>query len=168
MHPNDRRSSNHREIDINLTRKEVIVQRVAFTMRIKDGEQGEYIRRHREVWSEALAELQQAGVHTMSIFINGTELFVYMEVEDYARAVRILSESPHSIRWEEYMAPIMEGPSGNVFEIAYAYPESLPEVFFWERADEHRAMPSLRSELSSRDAPSPPHFGKLKESVSEL
>ena len=54
-----------------------------------------------------------------------------MEAEDYAEAVRILAESPESVRWEEYMAPIMEDESGDDYDPHDAYPEGLPEVFHW-------------------------------------
>ena len=38
------------------------MQRVAFVMRVKEGQQEEYIRRHQQVWQEVLADLQRAGV----------------------------------------------------------------------------------------------------------
>ena len=38
------------------------MQRVAFVMRVKDGEQREYIRRHQAVWPEVLADLRLASV----------------------------------------------------------------------------------------------------------
>lgn len=109
------------------------MQRVAFIMRVKDGEQREYIHRHQAVWPEVLADLRRAGVHKMSIFLKGTELFLYMEVEDYAQAVRILEQSPESQRWEAFMAPIMEDANGNDYDPANAYPNGLPEVFAWDR-----------------------------------
>lgn len=108
------------------------MQRVAFVMRVKEGQQEEYIRRHQEVWQEVLADLKRAGVHKMSIFMSGLQLFLYMEVEDYAAAARILAESDDSVRWEEYMAPIMESATGDAYDPANAYPEGLPEVFYWQ------------------------------------
>lgn len=36
------------------------MQRVAFVMRVKEGQQEEYIRRHQHVWQEVLVDLQQA------------------------------------------------------------------------------------------------------------
>lgn len=107
------------------------MQRVAFTMHVKAGQQREYIRRHKAVWPEALEEMRQAGIHAMSIFMKANELFVYMEVEDYAQAVEMLAKSPDSVRWEEYMAPIMEDESGDVYDPENAFPEGLPEVFYW-------------------------------------
>ncbi len=109
------------------------MQRVAFVMRVKDGEQREYIRRHQAVWPEVLADLRRVGIHKMSIFLKDAELFLYMEVEDYTQAARILAESPESQRWEEFMAPIMEDAAGNDYDAANAYPDGLPEVFAWDR-----------------------------------
>ena len=107
------------------------MQRVAFVMHVKEGEEEEYRRRHREVWPAVLADLERAGVRSMSIFMADRQLFLYMETEDYTKAVRILAESPESVRWEEYMAPIMEDESGDAYDPHDAYPEGMPEVFHW-------------------------------------
>ena len=107
------------------------MQRVAFIMHVKEGKEEEYIRRHQEVWPEELEEMKRAGIHKMSIFMRERELFLYMEVQDYAEATRLLAESPTSLRWEEYMAPIMEDETGADYDAENAYPDGLPEVFFW-------------------------------------
>ena len=108
------------------------MQRVAFVMQVKPGQEEEYARRHREVWPQVEADLKRAGVHRMSIFMFGRQLFLYMEVEDYAAACEVLESSPESVRWEEYMAPIMENAGGEEYDPANPYPEGLPEVYFWE------------------------------------
>ena len=110
------------------------MERVAFVMHVKEGEEEEYRRRHREVWPAVLADLQRAGVRSMSIFMVDRQLFLYMEVEEYTEAVRILAESPESVRWEEQMAPIMEDESGDAYDPHDAYPEGMPEVFHWRVA----------------------------------
>ena len=107
------------------------MERVAFVMRVQEGEEEEYRRRHREVWPAVLADLERAGVRSMSIFMADRQLILYMEVEKYAEAVRILAESPESVRWEEYMAPCMQDESGDAYDPHDAYPEGLPEVFHW-------------------------------------
>ena len=107
------------------------MQRVAFVMHVKEGQQAEYIRRHREVWPQVLADLERAGVEQMNIFMAGRQLFLYMEVDDYAEAARILGECPESVRWEAYMEPIMEDAGGQTYDPENPYPDSLPEVFFW-------------------------------------
>ncbi len=109
------------------------MQRVAFILRVKEGQEEEYMRRHQEVWPQVLADLERARVNKMSIFMSGLQLFLYMEVEDYAEAARVLGDSPESMRWEEYMAPIMEDAAGDDYDPQNAYPDGLPEVFYWER-----------------------------------
>ena len=109
------------------------MQRVAFVMHVKEGQEEEYIRRHRAVWPQVLADLESAGVEQMNIFMAGRQLFLYMEVADYAEAARILGESPESLRWEQYMEPIMEEAGDQGYDPENAYPESLPEVFFWNK-----------------------------------
>ena len=64
------------------------MERVAFIMRVREGEEEEYRRRHREVWPAVLADLERAGGRSMSIFMADRQLILYMEVEEYAEAVR--------------------------------------------------------------------------------
>ena len=109
------------------------MQRVAFVMHVKEGQEAEYVRRHREVWPQVLADLERAGVEQMNIFMTGRQLFLYMEVDDYAEAARILVECPESVRWEAYMEPIMENAGGQTYDPENPYPDSLPEVFFWRK-----------------------------------
>jgi L-rhamnose mutarotase len=108
------------------------MQRVAFVMRVREGQQQEYIRRHQQVWPEVQANMRQAGIHSMSIYMAGLQLFLYMEVEDYARAAAFLAADPASQRWEKHMAPIMENAAGDEYDPANAYPDGLPEVFHWQ------------------------------------
>ena len=109
------------------------MQRVAFVMHVKEGQEAEYVRRHREVWPQVLADLERAGVEQMNIFMAGRQLFLYMEVDDYAEAARILGECPESVRWEAYLEPIMEDAGGQDYDPENPYPDSLPEVFFWRK-----------------------------------
>ena len=134
------------------------MDRVSFLMRVKDGYRDEYIRRHREVWPEVLAEQQRAGIKKMAIYMKGSDLFLYMEVEDYAKAVRILSQSPAALSWEEYMAPIMDDLGDEAFDPAKAFPASLPEVFFWEPATHDTNGRKPLTEKANSHSPSPPHF----------
>ena len=107
------------------------MDRIALAMRVKKGQEQEYIRRHDSIWPEIYEDMRRAGIHKMSIFMFEQQLFLYMEVDDYAEASRILEASPESVRWEEYMAPIMEHAAGEDYDAANPYPEGLPEVFYW-------------------------------------
>jgi L-rhamnose mutarotase len=134
------------------------MDRVSFIMRVKDGQQDEYIRRHREVWPEVMADHSRAGVTKMAIYMKGADLFLYMEVEDYPKAVRMLSDSAAVLRWEEYMAPIMENNGDEGFDPTNAYPASLPEVFFWEPAAQQAEMRKRRAENGDSLPPPAPHI----------
>src|SRR4051812_28424214 len=134
------------------------MDRVSFLMRVKDGYRDEYIRRHQEVWPEVLAEQQRAGIRKMAIYMKGADLFLYMEVEDYAKAVRLLSQSPAALRWEEYMAPIMDDIGDQAVDPANAYPASLPEVFYWEPVTQEVNGHAPVSENGNSHSLSSPHF----------
>lgn len=134
------------------------MDRVTFIMHVKKGHEEEYIRRHRNVWPEVMAEHARAGIKKMSISMKGTDLFLYMEVEDYAKAVLILSASPAALRWEEYMAPIMQDSGEDSFDPANAFPASLPEVFYWEPTAAENGAPKVDGAASEGASISPPHI----------
>jgi L-rhamnose mutarotase len=134
------------------------MDRVLFLMRVKEGYQDEYIRRHREVWPDVLAEQQRAGIKKMAIHMKGLDVFLYMEVEDYARAVLHLSQSPVALRWEKYMAPIIDNAGDQAFDPAHAYPPSLPEIFYWEAPTFDGNGRKPLEEKTKSHSTSPPHF----------
>ena len=108
------------------------MERIAFVMRVRAGYEDEYERRHQNLWPAVADEMRRSGIHKMSIFRRAHQLFLYMEVEDYAESVRILEASPVAVRWERYMAPIMESAEGENYDPENAYPDGLPEVFHWD------------------------------------
>jgi len=140
------------------------MDRVSFLMNVKKGYEDEYIRRHLNVWPEVMAEHERAGVRKMAIFMKDSELFLYMEVDDYPKAVRILSASPEVLRWEEYMAPIMEETGTNGFDPANAYPSSLPEVFYWAPASSVGEAAKSASETVDAPPIGPPHIHMPRKS----
>jgi L-rhamnose mutarotase len=84
------------------------MQRIAFVMRVKPGQEAEYRRRHQAVWPEMLQALRDAGCSNYSIFMRGRELFAYMEVRDFHALRDALAASEGSRRWEAHMAGIMD------------------------------------------------------------
>jgi len=84
------------------------VERVAFVMRVKGGEEAEYARRHEAVWPEMLHALKVAGCTRYSIYRRGQDLFAYMEVDGFDRFRRLMAANEDAQRWEAHMAPIME------------------------------------------------------------
>jgi L-rhamnose mutarotase len=94
-------------------------------MKIKPGSEEEYRRRHQQVWPELLADLKQAGCSRYSIYMQGLDLFAYMEVEDFQRFLSLMAESSASEHWEEYMSDILIRET----DPATGFPFVLPEVF---------------------------------------
>ncbi len=101
------------------------MQRIAFTMRIMPGTEEEYRRRHRHVWPELLADLKQAGCQNYSIYLRGTELFAYMEVDDFQHYLESMAASHASERWEAQMSDILI----REIEATSGFPPVLEEVF---------------------------------------
>lgn len=104
------------------------MQRIAFLMKIKPGTEAEYRRRHQQVWPELLADLKRAGCQNYSIYLHGTDLFAYMEVEDFPRYLETMATSQASQRWEEQMADILLRAT----EAGTGFPPLLTEVFHLE------------------------------------
>lgn len=101
------------------------MQRIAFLMKIKPGTEAEYRRRHQQVWPDLLADLKRAGCRNYSIYLHGTDLFAYMEVEDFPRYLEIMATSQASQRWEEQMADILIRETTT----ETGFPPVLDEVF---------------------------------------
>lgn len=101
------------------------MERIAFVMRVKPGQEAEYRRRHEGVWPEMLQALKDAGCSNYSIYVKGRDLFAYMEVADFERLKRQMSANSDAQRWEAHMAPIME----RAIQPETGFHEVLPEVF---------------------------------------
>lgn len=101
------------------------MERIAFTMRVRSGQEEEYRRRHEAVWPAMLQALKSAGCRNYSIYRRGQDLFAYMEVEDFLAFLKLMAANPDSGRWEAYMAGIME--RGILPETGFH--ERLVEVF---------------------------------------
>ncbi len=80
------------------------MQRIAFTIGLNSGaDPVEYKRRHDEIWPEMVAALRGAGIRNYSIFLHGSTLFAYLEVDDVERMNRALAGDATNARWQEYM-----------------------------------------------------------------
>ncbi len=89
------------------------MQRVAFLLKVKQDKIEEYKRRHREVWPEMLAALQETGWHNYSLFLreDGT-LFGYLETPDFEAARAGMASKEVNARWQADMAPFFEQLEG--------------------------------------------------------
>jgi L-rhamnose mutarotase len=101
------------------------MERVGFTMRLLPGQEAEYRRRHAAVWPEMLAALRAAGVRDYSIFIHGTQLFAYLEVEDFAAFRASMAATDVDDRWQAEMAALIDP----LTDPATGFHQRLEEVF---------------------------------------
>ena len=85
------------------------MQRIAFTMRLLPGFEGEYRRRHDAIWPELSALLRETGIHDYSIFLapQTLTLFAYLQIADNQK-LDLLPQEPVMQRWWTYMKDIME------------------------------------------------------------
>lgn len=102
------------------------MQRVAFKMRLFKGQEGEYLKRHEELWPELHSLLKETGIMEYSIFLNESngDLFGVLKISD-ALKLDALPEQPVMKKWWAYMKDIMESNPNNS-------PVSVPlkEVFY--------------------------------------
>ena len=99
------------------------MERVGFTMRLLPGQEAEYRRRHAAVWPEMLDALRTAGARNYSIFLNGEELFAYLEVEDFDAFRASMAATEVNDRWQAEMALLID-------------PLTDPETGFHQRLEE--------------------------------
>lgn len=101
------------------------MERVVFTMRIRRGQEAEYRRRHAAVWPEMLDALKAAGCRDYSIFIRGSDLFAYLEVDDFATFRTSMAASSVNTRWQADMAEIIDP----LTDPATGFHQRLEEIF---------------------------------------
>lgn len=104
------------------------MNRLAFKMKLNDGELETYRKRHNELWPELKLLLKEAGISEYSIFFDDEThtLFAFQKVSGNSGS-QDLASNPIVKKWWAYMADIMQTNSDNS-------PVSieLEEVFYLE------------------------------------
>ncbi|MCE5250457.1 L-rhamnose mutarotase [bacterium] len=85
------------------------MKRNAFIMKLREGFEKEYKRRHDEIWPELSAELAKAGVSDYSIYLDEETLtlFAFQKLTD-DNTSDSLPDNPIVKKWWAYMADIMD------------------------------------------------------------
>jgi L-rhamnose mutarotase len=104
------------------------VERIGFVMRLQPGSEAEYRRRHAAVWPSMLDALRAAGCRNYSIFLRESDLFGYLEVDDFARFRMVMDESPANARWQAEMAALIDP----LTDPSTGFHQRLDEVFHLE------------------------------------
>lgn len=89
------------------------MQRAAFTLRIKKGEQNAYLEAHRPgvIHPSIVEACRLAGMVNYSGWLGGDEnrqLFAYFESENVNASLAFLSASQANTDWQQHMAPLMD------------------------------------------------------------
>ena len=91
------------------------MEKIAFVMTLKPGNEAEYEKRHDEIWPELVEVLKLAGVSDYSIFLekDTCKLFaVLWRTKDHK--MDQLPLDPIVQKWWAYMADIMVADENNV------------------------------------------------------
>jgi L-rhamnose mutarotase len=83
-------------------------RRYCLTLDLKDDPKliAEYKKYHESIWPEITASIKQSGIVDMEIYLQGTRMFMIMEVNDkfsFEKKQKIDSENPKVREWEELM-----------------------------------------------------------------
>ena len=88
-------------------------ERHGFALRVKPERIDEYTRFHREVWTEVLEAIREAGIRNYSIFLKEDLLFGYYEYagppDEYAQRLEAMAAAPRMREWWDLMEP-MQAP----------------------------------------------------------
>jgi L-rhamnose mutarotase len=102
------------------------MHRIAFKMKLFDGREDEYKKRHDDIWPELKTLLKETGVEDYSIFLD-EETNILFGVLKIKNALKLdeLPSHPVMKKWWAYMKDIMESnPDGSPVSIP------LKEVFY--------------------------------------
>jgi L-rhamnose mutarotase len=82
---------------------------VAFTMKLKPGNQAEYKKRHDEIWPELSEVIRDAGISDYSIFLDEKSLTLFaVQKQSDPNKPNELPNHPIVKKWWASMAPLME------------------------------------------------------------
>lgn len=83
------------------------MNRHAYRMRVKQGSEAAYVKHHEQVLPGLLTALRESGIRNYSIFMDGTDLFAYMECDDIDAAWERVRSHPANAEWSILLTPIM-------------------------------------------------------------
>jgi L-rhamnose mutarotase len=100
-------------------------------LKLKPGGLEEYKRWHDEIWPELVSELARNGVRQVSIYVTGSSLFIYSEVDSEDSWEKLWHTDIH-LKWgaalEPYLQLDAEGApdSTDLVEIFHVEPQPQP------------------------------------------
>ena len=109
------------------------MERALFYLRIFPGTEAEYDRRHAAIWPELADEIRESGLHNMSGFRRGTDVWYYVEAEpDKKTAFDVHGPKANNQKWGHYFRDVIaeiSAPDGGLIwydEVFHAGGDPLP------------------------------------------
>ena len=105
------------------------VRRVGMTVRLKPELVDEYVQHHKAVWPEVKSALREVGISSLSLFLQGDLLFMYMEycgARPYEEAMAAYVTLPRVAEWEELMKKYKHVPEDGSAETGFS---EMREIF---------------------------------------
>ena len=117
--------------------------RIAFTMKLNNGFEEEYKKRHDALWPELKTLLKKTGINNYSIFLDKQTniLFAYLSIDDVSKLDDLPTEAIMK-KWWSYMKDIMETNE-----------DGSPKSYFVERS----FLPGIKIDFRPHQAKPPPH-----------
>jgi len=116
----------HMEENTKTNQQTSEIHRIAFKMKLYEGQEDEYKKRHDELWPELKQLLETSGISDYSIFLDEPtgSLFGVLKAANM-QALDDLPDNPLMQKWWAHMKDIMESNDDNS-------PVSIPltEVFY--------------------------------------
>jgi L-rhamnose mutarotase len=100
--------------------------RRAFTLRLEPGALGQYKEYHDNIWPELVAEIEKAGIATMTAFVADPVVFYYSEIRDEDSWDKLWHTEVHD-RWGELFKPLMAFNAEGIVDAG-----ELTEIFHLE------------------------------------
>ncbi|KRC53001.1 MULTISPECIES: L-rhamnose mutarotase [unclassified Nocardioides] len=80
--------------------------RYCFSLQVRPDRMEEYAERHRAVWPDMLAALEETGWRNYSLFLREDGLLIgYVESDDLVAAQAAMAATEVNARWQAEMAP---------------------------------------------------------------
>ena len=104
--------------------------RYAFRMRLQPGTGEEYGRLHDNVDPVVIDEIRRAGIHNYSIWLDGEDLFSYLEIDDLDRFAEVMKATDPLRPWAVAVTRLF---ASREVDPATGMPPRLREVFRFDQ-----------------------------------
>lgn len=93
------------------------MEQIAFVARLRPECKDDYIDAHQKFSAELKEKYLAAGVHQILLFLQGDQLFMYVEADDYEKARASLASDKLDQVWQKQVGPMKDPDFEQLSEI---------------------------------------------------